>query len=294
MRTVCLPLIAILALVPRAVLAQSGPPPASDASQANPAERPTVKTSWIGTVDFGVRGTSANGDAARYERYRDLGDGLFADRVRLSRDRSGWLLGVTADHAGRRDQRYLFEADRPGRFTTWFLWDQIPMLLSSTTRTLFSGVGSGTLEIPDALQAAVQANPAAIAPVVSQFSIQFDTRTQRRIAEGGFRYLPTTALTVEGKVRHTNRDGEIAYGGSFGHSSVVELPAPTEHQLTDADAGAEFVRDPVLLRAGYVGSFFHNDVTSVIRRTSVSTSSSVLIARSGMPSELAATPPPDR
>ena len=263
MRTVCLPLIAILALVPRAVLAQSGPPPASDASQANPAERPTVKTSWIGTVDFGVRGTSANGDAARYERYRDLGDGLFADRVRLSRDRSGWLLGVTADHAGRRDQRYLFEADRPGRFTTWFLWDQIPMLLSSTTRTLFSGVGSGTLEIPDALQAAVQANPAAIAPVVSQFSIQFDTRTQRRIAEGGFRYLPTTALTVEGKVRHTNRDGEIAYGGSFGHSSTVELPAPTEHQLTDADAGAEFVRDPVLLRAGYVGSFFHNDVTAL-------------------------------
>jgi len=40
-------------------------------------------------------------------------------------------------------------------------------------------------------------------------------------------------------------------------------PAPTEHQLTDADAGAEFVRDPVLMRAGYVGSFFHNDVTSL-------------------------------
>src|SRR5436309_10371218 len=35
-------------------------------------------------------------------------------------------------------------------------------------------------------------------------------------------------------------------------------------------------------------------VTSVIRRTSIKTSSRVLIARSGMPSELAATPPPDR
>ena len=31
------------------------------------------------TIDFGVRGTSADGDAARYERYRDLGDGLFLE-----------------------------------------------------------------------------------------------------------------------------------------------------------------------------------------------------------------------
>ncbi len=35
-------------------------------------------------------------------------------------------------------------------------------------------------------------------------------------------------------------------------------------------------------------------VTSVMRRTSVSTSSIVLMPRSGMPSEFAATPPPDR
>ena len=34
--------------------------------------------------------------------------------------------------------------------------------------------------------------------------------------------------------------------------------------MTEADAGAEFVRDPLLLRAGYTGSCFHNDVTSVI------------------------------
>ena len=34
--------------------------------------------------------------------------------------------------------------------------------------------------------------------------------------------------------------------------------------------------------------------SSVMRRTSVSTSSMVLMPRSGMPSELAATPPPDK
>ena len=184
--------------------------------------------------------------------------------MRLTREQNGWFLDLAADHLGRRDQRYRVDLDRPGKFKTWFLWDQIPMLLSRTTRTLFTGVGSGVLEIDNALQARVQADPAAIAPVFSQFGTEFETRTRRKIAEGGFEYLTADALTVSAKVRHTDRDGTIPYGGSFGHSSLVELPAPTDHTLTEADAGAEFVRDPLLLRAGYTGSFFHNDVTSVI------------------------------
>ena len=55
----------------------------------------------------------------------------------------------------------------------------------------------------------------------------------------------------------------IPFGGSFGHSSLVEIPAPTQHDLTEMEAGAEYLRGPVLLRAGYTGSWFHNDVTSV-------------------------------
>jgi MtrB/PioB family decaheme-associated outer membrane protein len=228
------------------------------------AVQPTATTGWTGALDFGVRGTSVDGDGARYERYRDLGDGLFLDGLRLKKEQKGWLLDLTADHVGRRDQRYLLNADRPGTFRTWFLWDQIPMLLSRTTRTLFTGVGSGVLEIDNALQARVQADPAAIAPVFNQFGTEFDTRTRRLIAEGGFEYLPTNALTVTAKVRRTDREGTIPFGGSFGHSSLVELPAPTEHRLTEADAGAELVRDPLLLRAAYTGSFFHNDVTSLV------------------------------
>jgi MtrB/PioB family decaheme-associated outer membrane protein len=252
MRTSSAWLAVALSLVPLPARAQpsSAPPPSA--------------AGWTGTIDFGVRGTSADGDAARYERYRDLGDGLFVEGLRLNRVQNGWFLGLTADHLGRRDQRYLVDIDRPGTFKTWFLWDQIPMLLSRTTRTLFTGIGSGVLAIDDALQARVQADPTAIAPVFDQFGAEFETRTRRLIAEGGFEYLPTRSLALTGKVRRTDRDGTIPFGGSFGHSSLVEFPAPTDHGLTEAEAGAEFVRDPLLLRAGYTGSFFHNDVTSVV------------------------------
>jgi MtrB/PioB family decaheme-associated outer membrane protein len=96
-----------------------------------------------------------------------------------------------------------------------------------------------------------------------QFARTFELRTRRHIADGRFEYAPSVALTFKGAFRHTNRDGTIPFGGSFGHSALVELPAPTQFDLSQFDGGAEYVRTPWLLRAGYTGSWFHNDVTEL-------------------------------
>lgn len=251
-----------LALVPAVAAGQT--PPAQPPGAQPPAAGDTPSAAWTGRFDFGVRGTSLDGDGARYERYRNVGDGLFLEGVRVNREHKGWLLDFAGEHVGRRDQRLVGNAVRPGLVTGWFMWDQIPMLLSRTTRTLYTGDGTGQLSIDDGLQAQVQATPPAIATVFSQASREFDTRTRRHVADAGFEYFPSRAVTVKAHFRRTDREGTIPYGGSFGHSSVVELPAPTNHTLSDAEASAEFTRDRLLLRAGYTGSWFHNDVTSVI------------------------------
>ena len=243
------------------------------------AEQEEENTGWVGVLDFGVRGTHLDGDSARFERYRDLGDGLFLEYARVNREAKGLLFGVGGEHIGRSDQRFFANVVDPGRIRGAFLWDQIPMLLSRSTRTLFTGIGTGVLSIDDPLQAQVQATPAAIAPVFAQFGRVFETATRRHIADGNFEFAPTEALTLSTHFRHTDREGTIPFGGSFGHSSLVELPAPTNHTLSDFDANAEYVRDPLILRGGYTGSWFHNDVTSVIfdnpfRATDISSSSS--------------------
>jgi MtrB/PioB family decaheme-associated outer membrane protein len=245
--------------------AQPAPEPQQPAAAQEAPEEVVAPsdTPWAGWVDFGVRGTSTNGDAARYERYRDLGDGLFLETARVSRTYRGWLLDFMGDHVGRRDARYGAAVEDPGRIKAAFLWDQIPMLLSRTTRTLYSGIGTGDLTIDDSLQAIVQARPAAIEPVFDEFSRPFDLKTRRHIADGSFSYQPTTALTFSTDYRHTDRDGTIPYGGSFGHSSLVEFPAPTEYTINEFQGEAEYATDPMILRAGYSGSWFHNDVTSI-------------------------------
>ncbi len=59
--------------------------PRSTAGATDADRRSRVK------IDFGVRGTVTTGDAARYERYRDLGDGLFLEaRPAEAAKRTDW------------------------------------------------------------------------------------------------------------------------------------------------------------------------------------------------------------
>lgn len=225
-----------------------------------------VPSTATGSVNFGVRGTSFSGDGARYERYRDLGDGLFLEAFRINTERNGWFLDGAADHVGRRDQRFAGDVVNPGKLKAWASWDQIPMLMSRTTRTLILedlDEPQGVLTIDNSVQARAQASAAALPAIFSSLSTEFDTKSSRHLAVAGFEYLATPDLTLRSNLQYTQREGVIPYGGSFGHSSLVEFPAPVQHSLTDFDGGGEFSRGPVLLRAGYAGSWFRNDFTTV-------------------------------
>jgi MtrB/PioB family decaheme-associated outer membrane protein len=228
-----------------------------------PAAAATPMASTSGMADFGARGTTANGDTARYERYRDLGDGLFLETGRFFWEKNRWLVDLRAEHAGRRDQRFTGGFIRPGSLKAWVSWDQIPMLMSNTTRTLFVSTADDVLQIDDALQAQVQANVTNLPGLFAANSRVFDTRSRRHIFESGFEYLATPELALEGNVRRTMREGTIPYGGSFGHSSLVELPAPVLHTINDVEGSAEYAKDRLLLRGGYTGSWFTNEVTQL-------------------------------
>ena len=243
---------------------QAPTPAAQPPADAQPVAEEEENTGWVGLVDVGVRGTSLNGDPSRFERYRDMSDGLTMEDVRLFREAKGFLFDLTAEHVGRKDQRYVASAVDPGRFRGEFMWDQIPMTLSTMTQTLYSGLETNQLEIEDPIQAAVQVSPASLNPLFNQFARTFETKTRRLIGNGFAEMEATEELTLRANYRHTNRSGTIPFGGSFGHSSLAELPAPTEHTLSDFNADVEYARDPFLLRGGYVGSWFSNDVTALI------------------------------
>ena len=240
----------LCALVPATVSAQ-------ETSSAN-----------TGSLDLGVRGSSLTGDAARYERYRDLGDGLFLETFRWRAQSDGWYFRAAADHVARRDQRYRFDFAKPGMLKGWAQWDQIPMLLSRTTRSPYSSNLAGEFRLSDADQARLPglpttARPAAVQELVNGAGM-FDLKSKRHSAGGALEYLPTQQSSLKVAFKQTYRDGSQPYGGSFGHGQVAEFAAPIDHTLTDFEASAEVERGSMLFRAGYTGSWFKNDVTSVV------------------------------
>jgi MtrB/PioB family decaheme-associated outer membrane protein len=254
MRKLTYLLILAVALVPATALAQTA------ASTETPLTR--------GWADFGVRGSSITGDGARYERYRDLGDGLFLEGFKLRTESKGWFFDLDASHVGRSDQRYIGRFTRPGQFKGWATWDQIPMLLSRTTRSPYTLVNGNEFRIDDAIQLQLQglsssARPAALLAVVNGSPV-FDLKSKRHSGEGGFEFLPVPEASLKVNFKHTTREGAQPFGGSFGHGQVVEFAAPIDHSLTDFDGSAEYERGRVLLRGGYSGSWFTNNVTSVL------------------------------
>jgi MtrB/PioB family decaheme-associated outer membrane protein len=244
------------------VLALALIPAAAGAQEAEDQEPETIS---YGSFDVGIRGTSLSGDGARFERYRDLGDGLFLEELRYNREMPGWFASFNGDHVGRRDQRLTGQVVQPGRLKVWGRWDQIPMLLSRTTQTLFIEESRGVLRVPDAIQTQVEQGGAAlITSIADQFGRPFDMKTRRHVAEGGAEYLARADWTVRLHARNIDRKGDIPFGGSFGHGLFVETPLPIQHRLTDVDGTVEYTPGDAMLKGGVAFSWFHNDVTSLL------------------------------
>ena len=77
-------------------------------AQTKPAEATsgTGPGGITGTADVGFRVTGTEGDEARYERYRDLRDGLYTNIV-FGKQTDTYLYDVTAKNIGYHDQNYV-------------------------------------------------------------------------------------------------------------------------------------------------------------------------------------------
>lgn len=240
--------------------AQSTLPPPTDA-QAQAAASFSGKV--FGNIDFGGRWTTTDGDEARHQRYRDLTPGGYVSDVAFSRRGEDWTFEAQAWNIAYRDQKYAGEYRLVGRLKAAFIWDQIPMYISQDTRTLYVETQPGVLRIDDGIQSSIQAGTTNLRAWEGQ-AVRFDMRTQRKIGQMDlvFNATPTTDLYFN--VLNTNRTGQIPFGGDFGHGNSVEIPLPLDSRTTDVKTGLEWANQRGMLRIGWDGSWYENDIPTVI------------------------------
>ena len=218
---------------------------------------------WYGTIDFGARASTVEGDAARFQRYRDLRSGVYANGGVAGRRTQDWTFEAQAWNIGYRDQRYQLDVQRVGRLTGTFLWDQIPLYISGDTATLYTETQPGIFRLEDSMQQTIQAGQATLHAYEDQ-AVVFDLRTMRKIGQADvmFNASPTSDLMLHFK--STTREGSIPFGGTFGFSNAVEIPAPVKFRTTDFRTAYEWSNTRGLIRAGWDGSAFNNTLESVV------------------------------
>jgi MtrB/PioB family decaheme-associated outer membrane protein len=234
----------------------STPPPGQAGAQ-------TTGARGHGRLDIGLRTTSVEGDPARFERFRDLGDGGVFETFRWGRATDRWLFSAAGDHVGRDDQRFAGELVLPGRLKVGALWDQIPLVSSRDTRTLYDADAPGVLRIADDIQSGIQGGVFTIRGVTDR-AVPFETKSRRDTGAFALTATPSRDVDVRATVTTASREGTMPWGASFGFNNAIEVPHPIDTRTTDVGMSVEWANSRGMVSAGYDGSWFDNHVQTLV------------------------------
>ena len=264
MRTVSYSLAALL-LVASAVQAQTANGTASGNSngQATAAPKPASSFASTGQVDFGIRGTDLSGDRARFERYRDLGDGGVLDRFRFNTDSGAWLFEAGADRVGRKDQRFWGEFLAVGKARASFSYQQQPTWYSTNALTPYTIDSPGVFRMDTATRQLLATNKTTLKNAFPSLASPVALASSRDTAAFLLSVAPSKTLDLNVKFSSMRKDGTMPYFASFGFSNAVELPVPLDNRTNDLSVKAEWTNMKGLVRLGYDGSWFVNDIKSL-------------------------------
>jgi hypothetical protein len=223
-----------------------------------------------GTIDIGGRFTTTDGDEARYERYRDLRDGVNANFL-FGKETKDWTFDFLAKNIGYRDGRYVLNFSN-SRVKLSAYFDQTPLNYAYNTKTPYDcTAGSCTLDA--GLRTQVQNGQAVGVPqnvgqlatgsVYNSIAQQFDLQSRRDTINAELRYSATNNLDFIVGVNSYKRTGNQPWGASFAFNVSTEVPAVIDNRETDWKAGVEWASHQGMFHVDYQHSKFNQNVPSL-------------------------------
>jgi MtrB/PioB family decaheme-associated outer membrane protein len=237
-----------------------------------PAEGTTAATPTTGSIDIGFRGTTTKGDAARYERYRDLRSGSWS-RLSFDKATDSYLFGAHAQNIGYRDQRYVADYTG-GRGSFLGTFDSIPLNYSYITSTPWIEHSPGVLSLDLAARQLVQANQVVGIPqnatqlltpsIYRSIANPFTLESLRQTGAFTGAYALSKDLTLDGGFSSAKRAGHQPWGASFAFNVANEVPLAVDSRTNDAKAGLEWTRTRGMFRVGWNGSWYDNQIKQLV------------------------------
>jgi hypothetical protein len=222
-----------------------------------------------GSIDVGGRGTSASGDEARYERYRDLRSGANVNLL-FNKETDNWTFNVKAQNIGYRDGRYVATFNsRRVKFTV--LFDETPLNYSYDSRSPYNCT-AGSCTLDSTLRSEVQAKTAIGVPqsvaqlgpgsIYDSIANPVNLQSRRDTFTANARISATDNLDFLFGVNTYKRSGNMPEGAGFAFNVATELPVVIDNRETELSVGVEWASHQGMFHVGYQHSKFDQNIPS--------------------------------
>jgi MtrB/PioB family decaheme-associated outer membrane protein len=198
--------------------------------------------------------------AAKWEEYTDWPRGPFLDglRLRLYEPSERYSLEFSGTKWGHDDQEYFLLFDRLGLWQAGFEWNQIPHVLSTTSRLLARETDTGVFSL-----STPRPSPLSVyndVPRLDEVAVQWDT------ARMWFLLTPTPGLDLRAEYTRIHKDGDRPFGVSMGSpgNNFYEVLQPIDQNVHDLRLTWTWAGERYQAQGGYVLSIFDNGVDRVL------------------------------
>jgi MtrB/PioB family decaheme-associated outer membrane protein len=232
-----------------------------------------------GALEVGALPGHRSGSEAKFDEYRDTRiNGWIVPELQLliGGKKNDFFASFDSTKPGYRDQNYRLRFGLYGLLDVEAEWDQIPHLFSEgVARTPYRRDG-GTFHLDTKPTSNTSTGTPCDTQPATNFCHFLDKDNTRKVDLGllygigrfKIKYTPIPGWTFSGGYGSQHVVGDRAFATLFGPSpgnyNIVELPEPIEYQMHNIELGGEFAADNWSLGLRYNGSFFHNDISTLI------------------------------
>lgn len=283
----------LLRSLPAAVLLAALPLLAED---AKPAEE---KTTSVTVVVGGQTVNDLGRGLARFNEFREIPDGAVFEFGRFawnSKD-SNLALSITAMDAFENDQRYFLSLDDASNFDFKASFTEIPRFYSSGSKTLWSGVGTGSLTLSDSFRQGAEAaaglptspTPSSTLKAYMDAALAaadpFDLQTSRKDLKGSldFKLAKTITLSLAGRYEQREGTRPLGFGTYIRRQALTGIPGtgpgffqketieargseliePVDYKTSEVGVTLTWAKNGHSASAGWFGSRFRNDTSAL-------------------------------
>jgi hypothetical protein len=238
-------------------------------------DSPSANTpkSMTGEIDVGYRATDTAGDAAQYERYRDLRDGVHSN-IEFTLDPGTYFFSFNGTNAGYRDQ-YFDGTFKNKKIELFGFHNSTPLNYAYNTLTPWVESGEGYFSLSQAARTAVQNKVPGVLGIPVNYAqsqqksiyrdLSQEYRLQQRRNDTGFRlkFNATDTFAIKFGFQTSHKTGHQPFGLAFAFNNANELPIPLDNRTNDLSAGFEWVTPQANFSAGIDRSTFSNEYNQI-------------------------------